>query len=174
MDVLTHFRSIEELTRTLSREQRLLSEMFEKRKLMKFPVGLALDLVGGSEARLRKLVDYGVLVEAGSTLEIESGYLNFFEEVLNVNEEISVLSVQECINTLKENIGYFLQESNPNRKAGYQDNVRQLLKKTGFRTLKNVVDLKRNMDNTYKQEPNYIIKKKKLQNLDEKSHGIRE
>lgn len=75
---------------------------------------------------------------------------------------------------MKENIGYFLQESNPNRKAGYQDNVRQLLKKTGFRTLKNVVDLKRNMDNTYKQEPNYIIKKKKLQNLDEKSHGIRE
>ena len=104
---------------------------------------------------------------------MKSDYLNFFEEVLNVNEEISVLSVQECINTLKEYIGYFLQETNTNRKAGYQDSVRQLLKKTGFRTLKNVVDLKRNMDNAYKQEPNYIIKKKKLQNLDEKSHSIR-
>ena len=119
MDVLTHFRSIEELTKTLSREQRLLSEMFEKRKLMKFPSGLAIDLVGGNEQRLRKLVDYGVLVESGNAVEIESDYLNFFEEVLNVNEEISVLSVQECINTLKENIGYFLQETNPNRKAGY-------------------------------------------------------
>lgn len=173
MDVLTHFRSIEELTKTLSREQGSLSEMFEKRKLMKFPVGLAIDLVGGNETRLRKLVDYGVLVEAGNTVEIESDYLNFFEEVLNVNEEISVLSVQECINTLKEYIGYFLQETNINRKAGYQDSVRQLLKKTGFRTLKNVVDLKRNMDNAYKQEPNYIIKKKKLENLDEKSHSIR-
>lgn len=173
MDVLTHFRSIEELTKTLSREQGLLSEMFEKRKLMKFPVGLAIDLVEGNETRLRKLVDYGVLVETGNTVEIESDYLNFFEEVLNVNEEISVLSVQECINTLKEYIGYFLQETNINRKAGYQDSVRQLLKKTGFRTLKNVVDLKRNMDNAYKQEPNYIIKKKKLENLDEKSHSIR-
>lgn len=173
MDVLTHFRSIEELTKTLSREQGLLSEMFEKRKLMKFPVGLAIDLVGGNETRLRKLVDYGVLVETGNMVEIESDYLNFFEEVLNVNEEISVLSVQECINTLKEYIGYFLQETNINRKAGYQDSVRQLLKKTGFRTLKNVVDLKRNMDNAYKQEPNYIIKKKKLENLDEKSHSIR-
>lgn len=173
MDVLTHFRSIEELTKTLSREQGLLSEMFEKRKLMKFPLGLAIDLVGGNEQRLRKLVDYGVLVESGNAVEIESDYLNFFEDVLNVNEEISVLSVQECINTLKENIGYFLQETNPNRKVGYQDNVRQLLKKTGFRTLKNVVDLKRNMDNTYKQEPNYVIKKKKLENLDEKSHSIR-
>ena len=174
MDVLTHFRSIEELTKTLSREQGLLSEMFEKRKLMKFPSSLAVELVGGNEQRLRKLVDYGVLVESGNTVEIESDYLNFFEEVLNVNEEISVLSVQECINTLKENIGYFLQETNLNRKTGYQDCVRQLLKKTGFRTLKNVVDLKRNMDNAYKQEPNYLIKKKKLQNLDEKSHSIRE
>ena len=119
--------------------------MFEKRKLMKFPQGLALELVGGNEARLRKLLDYGVLVETGNTVEIESDYLNFFEEVLNVNEEISVLSVQECINTLKEYIGYFLQETNTNRKAGYQDSVRQLLKKTGFRTMKNVVDLKRNM-----------------------------
>ncbi len=173
MDILTHFRTIEELTKTLSREQVLLSQMFEKRKLMKFPQGLALELVGGNESRLRKLVDYGVLVETGNAVEIESDYLNFFEEVLNVNEEISVLSVQECINTLKEHIGYFLQETNANRKAGYQDSVRQLLKKTGFRTLKNVVDLKRNMDNAYKQEPNYIIKKKKLQNLDEKSHSIR-
>lgn len=173
MDVLAHFNSIEELTKTLSREQGLLSEMFEKRKLMKFPLGLAIELVGGNETRLRKLVDYGVLVESGNAVEIESDYLNFFEEVLNVNEEISVLSVQECINTLKEHIGYFLQETNANRKAGYQDNVRQLLKKTGFRTRKNVVDLKRNMDNTYKQEPNYIIKKQKLQNLDEKSNSIR-
>lgn len=173
MDILTHFRTIEELTKTLSREQRLLGEMFEKRKLMKFPLGLALDLVGSNEARLRKLLDYGVLVRSGNTVEIESDYQNFFEEVLNVNEEISVLSVQECINTLKEYIGYFLQEANANRRAGYQDSVRQLLKKTGFRTLRNVVDLKRNMDNAYKQEPNYLIKKKKLQNLDEKSHSIR-
>lgn len=173
MDILTHFRTIEELAKTLSREQRLLSEMFEKRKLMKFPLGLALDIVGGNENRLKRLVDYGVIVEAGNTVEIESDYMNFFEEVLNVNEEISVLSVQECINTLKEHIGYFLQETNVNRKAGYQDSVRQLLKKTGFRTLKNVVDLKRNMDHAYKQVPNYLIKKTKLQNLDEKSHSIR-
>lgn len=173
MDILSHFRSIEELTKTLAREQKLLSEMFGKRKLMRFPKALALELVGGNEGRMQRLVDYGVLVDTGNTVEIEADYLNFFEEVLNVNEEISVLSVQECINTLKEQIGYFLQETNVNRKANYQDCVRQLLKKTGFRTLKNVVDLKRNMDIAYKQEPNYLIKKQKLQHLDEKSHSIR-
>ena len=35
MEILSHFRTIEELTKTLSREQGLLSEMFEKRKLMR-------------------------------------------------------------------------------------------------------------------------------------------
>jgi predicted RNA-binding protein with RPS1 domain len=173
MDVLSHFRSIEELTKTLHREQALLSELFAKRKLIKFPLGVALDLVGGSEARLRRLVDYGVIVQTGNTVEIESDYLNFFEEVLNVNEEISVLSVQECINSLKEHIGYFLQETNVHRKAGYQDTVRQLLKKAAFRTLKNVVDLKRNVDNAYKQVPSYSVKKSMLKNFDEKSHSIR-
>ena len=173
MDPFNHFRTIEELTKTLSKENELLSQMFEKRKLLKFSPALALDLVNGNEARLRKLIEYGVLVENGNSLEIESDYLNFFEDVLNVNEEISVLSVQECINTLKEQIGYFLQENNTSRQANYQDAVRQLLKKTSFRTLRNVVDLKRNMDNTYKQEPNYLIKIKKLNVLDDKSKSIR-
>ena len=100
MDVLTHFRSIEELTKTLSRGQKLLSEMFEKRKLMKFPLGLAIDLVGGNEVRLRKLIEYGVLVESGNTVEIESDYLNFFEEVLNVNEEISVVKLPSLMSII--------------------------------------------------------------------------
>lgn len=77
MEILSHFRTIEELTKTLSREQCLLSEMFEKRKLIKFPLGVALELVGGNEMRLRRLVDYGVLIETGNTIEIESDYLNF-------------------------------------------------------------------------------------------------
>ena len=95
MDPFNHFRTIEELTKTLSKENELLSQMFEKRNLLKFSPALALDLVSGNEARLRKLIEYGVLVENGNSLEIESDYLNFFENVLNVNEEISVLSVQE-------------------------------------------------------------------------------
>lgn len=173
MESFNHFRTIEELTKTLSKENELLSQMFEKRKLLKFSPTLALELVNGNENRLKKLLEYGVIVENGNSLEIESDYLNFFEDILNVNEEISVLSVQECINTLKEQIGYFLQETNVNRKVTYQDAVRQLLKKTGFRTLRNVVDLKRNMDDTYKQEPNYAIKIKKLNVLDEKSKSIR-
>jgi NACalpha-BTF3-like transcription factor len=146
--------------------------MFEKRQLSKFPMGLALSLVEDNEVRLRKLIEFGVLEESENALVIENDYLKFFEEVLNVNEEISVLSVRDSINTLKENIGYFLIETNQTQKEGYRDKVRLELKKIGFRTLKNVVDLKRNVDNTYKQEPNFLIKKQKLQHIDEKSESI--
>ena len=95
MDLLNHFRDLKELTKTLSDESVLLSQMFENRKHLKFLPSLALELVGGNESRLKRLLDYGVLVEDGSYLLIESNYLDFFEDVLNANEEISVLSVQE-------------------------------------------------------------------------------
>ena len=106
-------------------------------------------------------------------MDVLTHFRSIEELTKTLSLELTLLSIQECINTLKEYIGYYLQETNANRKANYQNSVRQLLKKTGFRTLKNVVDLKRNMNNAYKQEPNYIIKKKKLQNLDKKSHSIR-
>ena len=39
-------------------------------------------------------------------------------------------------------------------------------------TVRNVIDLKRNIDNTYKNEPSYRIKLSKLKNLDEKRKNI--
>ena len=42
----------------------------------------------------------------------------------------------------------------------------------GVITLRNVVDLKRNIDNTFKNEPNYKVKKAKLESLDKKRNDI--
>lgn len=174
MDSLSHFKSIEDLVKTLNKEHQLLSDMFDKRKLLTYKYDWALEIVGHNEGRIAKLIDFGVIAEKDNSIEIDSDYLTFFEEVLNVNEEISVLSVQECINSVKENIKYYLKEDNETRQIEYKDKVRQILKKTGHRTLTNVVDLKRKMDDTYKQEPNYKIKIEKLKDLDEKGLSIRE
>ena len=40
-------------------------------------------------------------------------------------------------------------------------------------TVRNVIDLKRNIDNTYKNEPNYRVKLSKLKNLDENARTSR-
>ena len=50
--------------------------------------------------------------------------------------------------------------------------MRRTLKNIALTTVRNVIDLKRNLDSTYKNEPNYQIKKVKLQRLGEKLKNI--
>lgn len=172
-DILSHFRSIEELVKMLDREKVLFRDMFERRKSLAYRKEFALEVVDYRRERIQYLIDHGVIHENGDFLEIEDVYVRFFEDVLDMNEEISVASVREYIDLLRENINYYLQETNEHRKYQYQGNVRKILRKIGLRTLKNVVDLKRNVDVAFKQEPNYKIKMSRLTNLDEKRKGVK-
>ena len=174
MEILSHFRTIEELVKMLDREKVLFRDMFERRKSLTYRSDFALEIVDYKRERVQYLIDHGVIHENGDFLEMEDVYVQFFEEVLDMNEEISVASVREHIDALKENIGYYLEETNEHRKTQYQSNVRKMLRRIGLRTLKNVIDLKRNVDVAYKQEPNYKIKKTRLENLDEKRKGIKQ
>lgn len=173
METLSHFRTIEELVRVLDREKTLFRDMFERRKSLAYRTDIAMEVVDYRRERIQYLIDHGVIHENGDFLEMEDVYIQFFEEVLDMNEEISVSSVKEYLDSLKENINYYLQETNENRKNQYQSNVRKTLRRIGLRTLKNIIDLKRNVDTAYKQEPNYKIKKSRLANLDEKRKGIK-
>ena len=159
METLSHFRTIEELVKVLDREKTLFRDMFERRKSLAYRTDIAMEVVDYRRERIQYLIDHGVIHEYGDFLEMEDVYIQFFEEVLDMNEEISVSSVKEYLDSLKENINYYLQETNENRKNQYLNNVRKTLRRIGLRTLKNIIDLKRNVDTAYKQEPNYKIKK---------------
>lgn len=174
MEDVTHFRTIEELVRVLDREKVLFRDIFERRKSLAYRTDFAMEVVDYKRERIQFLIEHGVIHENGDFLEMEDVYVQFFEEVLEMNEAISVASVREHVGALKENIGYYLEETNEHRKAQYQGNVRKMLRRIGLRTLKNVIDLKRNVDVAYKQEPNYKIKKARLENLDEKRKGIKQ
>ena len=52
--------------------------------------------------------------------------------------------------------------------------MKRILRNIALNTFRNVIDLKRNIDSTYKNEPNYRIKKLKLQKLDEKRLAVSE
>ena len=166
------FRSIEELIKVLGREKTLLREMFAKRKSFSFKTDYARELVDYKEERIRFLIDYGIIHESGNYLEMEDVYLQFFEEVLEVNEQINTASVAEYITTLNENIEYYLKENNERRRMDYHKKVRKTLKNIALTTVRNVIDLKRNVDNTYKNEPNYLVKRARLIHLDEKRDTI--
>lgn len=167
------FRSIEELLKVLGREKELLKEMFAKRKSLSFRRDLAEDLVDGDSRRLELLLEYGVLRQNAGFLELEESYLRFFEDVLQVNEEIAISSVKDYIDTLNEQIGYWLKETNPRRKLSYHRAVIRMLYNIAGATVRSTVDLKRNVDTVYKNEPNYLIKKEKLVHLDQKHDAIK-
>ena len=149
MESTTNFRTIEELVKVLDREKTLFRDMFERRKSLAYRMEFAMGVVDYKRERIQFLIDHGVIHENGDFLELEDVYVQFFEEVLDMNEEISVSSVKEYLDSLNENINYYLQETNENRKNQYQSNVRKTLRRIGLRTLKNVIDLKRNVDNAY-------------------------
>ena len=169
---MSTFRSIDELVKSLDREKELLKEMFAKRKSLSFRYEYALEMTEYKEERIRYLIDYGILRDTGDFLEMEDIYLKFFEDVLEVNEEINVSYMNDFLSRLNENIDYWLKENNEKRKYNYYREVQRCLKNIALTTVRNVLDLKRNMDNTYKNEPNYQIKKAKLERLSEKLNNI--
>lgn len=166
------FSSIRELLLVLSREQKLITEIFEKRKVLSYKYDDALEVLDYNEDKLRLLLEFAVLRENGAYLELDDQFLQFFEQILEVNEEINVSYISENLQTIKQNIIYYLKENSESRKYNYLRQVKSALRKTGIIAIRNVVDLKRNIDNTFKNEPNYKIKKAKLEHLDLKRNDI--
>lgn len=172
MDAASHFHSLEELIRALDRECKLLYALFQDRKRLSFRYNLAKELATKKDESLEFLRRFGIIHENGDFVELEDVYLKFFEEVLEVNEEINVASVKESIGSLNAAIDYYQSEKNATRKWGYLKDVKRILRNIALTTLRNVIDLKRNIDNTYKNEPTFVVKKKKLVHLDEKRKDI--
>lgn len=172
MDAASHFHSLEELIRALDRERKLLYALFQDRKRLSFRYNLAKELATKKDESLEFLRRFGIIHENGDFVELEDVYLKFFEEVLEVNEEINVASVKESIGSLNAAIDYYQSEKSATRKWGYLKDVKRILRNIALTTLRNVIDLKRNIDNTYKNEPTFIVKKKKLVHLDEKRKDI--
>ena len=166
------FSNIKEVLLALKREEELLTEMFKRRKTTNYRYEYALELVDDNDARLQYLIDRSVIRQNGSTLEIDDLYLQFFEQVLEANEEINTSYINENLEKVKQNIEYYFNEQNEQRKYEYLRTIKNTLRKIGIITLRNVVDLKRNIDNTFKNEPNYKNKKAKLINLDNKRKDI--
>jgi hypothetical protein len=167
------FSSLKELINTIYKEQKLLSEMFEKRKIP-YKKEYALEVAKYGEESIEFLINRSVLRQNGIYLEIDDQFLQFFEMILEVNEEINTSFINENIQQIRQNINYWLQENSETRKYSYLKTIKSGLRKTGRVILRNIVDLNRNIDNTFKTEPNYKIKIAKLENYDKKRQDIKQ
>ena len=168
------FRSIKELTRALQQGSKLLSNMFLQRKTIAVKYDDALETLDGDENKLKLFITYGVIVQTGDSLELDDAYQRFFEEVLSVNEDINISSVKMYIDKLNLGINSYLAAENNTRREGFLREIRHTFKSIDNATRRNVIDLKRNVDDTYKQEPNFKIKELRLKDFDEKARLIGE
>ena len=168
------FRDIDALLRVISREKDILRFLFTGRKAPSLRAEQALEyFLSQDSRRLEYLLEHGVVREAeGGLLVLEDTYLRFFEEVLEVNEEINVLSVKQHIDALNENIELWLTTGSEARRHRYMGEILHILRNIALSTHRNVIDLKRAIDSTYKNERDYAVKRKRLEMLDQKRSDI--
>ena len=166
------FFSIKDLLSSLNKEERLLSAMFKERKSFNYKYDYALELVGNDDNRLQKLLNREVIRQNGSNLEIDELFLQFFEQVLDANDEINTSYINENLENIKQNIHYYFNETNEQRKYNYLRKIKTTLRNIGNTTLRNVVNLKEIIGRTFINEPNYKNKRAKLVNLDSKRKSI--
>lgn len=170
---MAYFRNIKELTHTLYQGQKLLFDMFQKRKTISVKYDDAVETLEGKEDSLKRMIKFGVIIQSGNNLELDGTYQEFFEKILAVNEEISIASVEENIDSLKLNIASYLAADSM-RQPQFLRQIRHIFSKINQNTRRNVLDLKRNVEHTYKQEPNFKIKELRLKAFDEKATAIKE
>lgn len=172
---MNHFNSIRELLNTLSRGHKLLAEMFEQRKSLHYRYEFALELMDGNEDVIKLLLSKNIIRQNGSLLELDDNFLKFFEEILEVNEEINTSYINENIRQVKdEYMLYFLQATTDSERFKYLKAVKSALRKIGRITMRNIVDLNRNIENAFKTEPTYKIKLSKLENYKLKLEAIQQ
>ena len=166
------FRDLRELIRWLGRGQTLLADMFSKRKTIAIRYDDAVETLDGNEQILQYLIRHGVIIRNAESLELDDAYQTFFENVLDINEDINVASVEQYVKTLKLNIDSWLATDSDKRKAQFMRAIRHTFRNIDLVTRKNVIDLKRNIDITFKQEPDFKVKKLRLNDFDEKRQQI--
>lgn len=167
------FRDIDALLRMIAREKEILKFLFTGRKAPSLRTEEALEgFLGRDQRRLGLLLEHGVVRLEEGVLVLEETYLRFFEEVLEVNEEINVASVRQHIDALLENIDLWFTAGTQVQKGRFMAEVVRILRNIGLSTQRNVIDLKRNIDSTYKNERDYALKRKRLEQLDVKREDI--
>jgi hypothetical protein len=172
---VNHFNSIRELLSTLNRGHKLLAEMFEKRKSLSYKYEYALEVMEGNEDVIKLLLSKNIIRQSGNLLELDDQFLKFFEEILEVNEEINTSYINENLKQVRdEYMLYYLQATTDSERFKYLKAVKSALRKIGRITMRNIVDLTRNIENAFKTEPNYKIKLAKLENHKLKLEAIQQ
>lgn len=165
------FRTLKEFIRALANNEAFFSALFERRNV-NVRYDDAVNLLEGRTDRLAFLIDRGLVQQNGDFLELDEQFREFFEQILEVNIEVSTAYIRESVENIQSNMAYFLEEKSTSRRNQYLRKVKSNLRKLYKNIWRNVLDLRRNIEDAYKTEPSYKIKIAKLEGYDKKAVDI--
>ena len=118
---MNHFNSIRELLNTLSRGHKLLAEMFEKRKSFSYRYDQAIAVLDDDKDNVIQLLfSKNIIRRNGLNIELDDQFLQFFEQILEVNEEINTSYIIDNIKQIKDEFMlYYLQANSDNDRYKY-------------------------------------------------------
>jgi hypothetical protein len=111
-----------------------------------------------TDDKLEKLVMYEIIHENNNIIGLDDRITTFIEEFLEIGE-VTTSFIIDNIQTLNESLRYYRIDNNPK----FLRNIKRSLKKINSTTSREVMKLHKNIDDTYKNQDNYVIK---LQELD--------
>ncbi|MBP8790895.1 MAG: hypothetical protein KBH01_05620 [Breznakibacter sp.] len=161
---MPRFDTINDLIGELYRNRNLFSTLFDKR-MYHVQEEMVLPLVDDDTDKLERLAAYGMLFRNQSQLSLDTRLQEFFEDFLEVDEDVHVLYIQDHLNQIKNNQSYFLKERVSSKRDQYLVKIKKNLRSIIRITLMNVKTLRNNTDETYKTETNFEIKKEKLNDV---------
>ncbi|GAK54441.1 hypothetical protein U14_05726 [Candidatus Moduliflexus flocculans] len=156
--------TIKDFIKYLNRNIELISFLFGQRKS-----GVKRDQIEQSlfveNKHLDILVNNGIIQETGaSILRLNESISRFFEDFLNIGEQIDTAYIAEEIKRLHEHIGFYFEVSATKEKEKYLAEIKINLGRLNRDIEQNIIRLQANIEIVYKTEQDFSIKEKKLNN----------
>jgi len=120
-----------------------------------------------SDEKLEKLVMYEIIHENNNVIGLDDRIVTFIEEFLEIGE-VTTSFINDNIQALNENLKYYRIDNN----SKFLRNIKRSLKKINSTTSREVMKLHKNIDDTYKNQDNYLIKLQELEKYKTKRDDI--
>lgn len=167
------FNSIKDLISTLYKEREIIDFLFSKRK-NSVKYDNLLEFVNFEEEKLTSLIEKNILVQFGSTVDLNQDILDFLEKFTDSIEEINYEYTSGLIRILKENIQNWELEKRPNKQNEYLLKIKRNIGNVGKDVLRNVTTLRGSVEDVFATEKVFSIKKNKLKEYDNKRKNLDE
>ena len=167
------FNSIKDLISTLYKEREIIDFLFSKRK-NSVKYDNLLEFVNFEEEKLTSLIEKNILVQFGSTVDLNQDILDFLEKFTDSIEEINYEYTSGLIRILKENIQNWELEKRPNKQNEYLLKIKRNIGNVGKDVLRNITTLRGSVEDVFATEKVFSIKKSKLQEYDNKRKNLDE